>query len=843
LKNWIEQIMKVVSGTPTSTRTLAVCGLILYSWILLALGGWLFHRKTEYSCREGDPTRGPAQWEELFGPIDAVYTWVNGSDPQLIASMQRWKEALGVRVEDANITEISTKNRFRDNDELRYSLRSLMMYAPWIRHIFIVTNGQVPDWLDTSNPRVSVVPHSAIFPNRSHLPTFSSPAIESNLFRIPGLSRRWLYFNDDVFLMQRVYPTDWMTSPAPGRLAYKTFLAWPVPPCAQGCVDEWIGDQTCDLACNVSECRFDGGDCEGVDPMSLGSRFAPRRGCSQTCISSFGGDGVCDAVCNKRACAFDVGDCGLENLRMFDVNGTMTEGEDGVMFAVSVPPGLRAAAFNLSQVLPAAVADVRRSPNGIVSAASRPQDIPSVLVVLFSSARNGTAEFYFLNGTAGLPDDEEGEEGASSGGVVGILEDELPEAPSGLTFRLVVSKLFTGDDVSEMDDELFDEGEGFGNGGLMDDYFDDRFDDRFDVEGPFMERDDDLHYSDSWGDDEARRRSARRLSSAGARGLQGAGSRRRLLMDTFGGSLRHVNRLMDSEFGHQERYVIAHMPHMIDTEIFWAARRKWWTQWEATSSNRFRSASDMQFSFAYFNFMIEAAEEPDPMEVLESADVDGDGRLSFEELRLLARLTNRQAGALSMEESESLANQILESVAAASVWPMRHQAPLRFQQVIDSAPWVFETDGDVQALGPRRRYRTERADASVSKFLMIQNNLSTTVHELEEALAKRRKYFFLCINDNMDDEAADIGPAQAEVARFLRRLFPEPSPLERGGNGPRPTAGEGAPDTEPWPAHLAAFAAANLALMVLLAAAVRSGVVRQRRLLAGRRQALNVHSL
>ena len=36
------------------------------------------------------------------------------------------------------------------------------------------------------------------FSDRSHLPTFSSPAIEVHLHRIPGLSRHWLYFNDDV---------------------------------------------------------------------------------------------------------------------------------------------------------------------------------------------------------------------------------------------------------------------------------------------------------------------------------------------------------------------------------------------------------------------------------------------------------------------------------------------------------------------------------------------------------------------------------------------------------------------------------------------------------------------
>lgn len=50
-------------------------------------------------------------------------------------------------------------SRFEDNEELRYSLRSVEKHAPWVRHIFIVTNGQIPSWLNLDNPRVTVVTH------------------------------------------------------------------------------------------------------------------------------------------------------------------------------------------------------------------------------------------------------------------------------------------------------------------------------------------------------------------------------------------------------------------------------------------------------------------------------------------------------------------------------------------------------------------------------------------------------------------------------------------------------------------------------------------------------------
>ena len=35
--------------------------------------------------------------------------------------------------------------------------------------------------------------HEMIFANKSHLPTFSSPAIEANIHHIPGLSNRFMY--------------------------------------------------------------------------------------------------------------------------------------------------------------------------------------------------------------------------------------------------------------------------------------------------------------------------------------------------------------------------------------------------------------------------------------------------------------------------------------------------------------------------------------------------------------------------------------------------------------------------------------------------------------------------
>ena len=94
--------------------------------------------------------------------------------------------------------------RFRDYGMLQFSLRSFFKYAPWVNNFYIVTNGQVPVWLDTTHPRVHVVTHAEIFKHKGDLPTFNSNAIELNLHRIAGLSECFFYLNDDFFVSQPV---------------------------------------------------------------------------------------------------------------------------------------------------------------------------------------------------------------------------------------------------------------------------------------------------------------------------------------------------------------------------------------------------------------------------------------------------------------------------------------------------------------------------------------------------------------------------------------------------------------------------------------------------------------
>jgi len=82
-------------------------------------------------------------------------------------------------------------------------------FAPWIRHVYVVTAGQRPAWLRDDHAGLTLVDHRDIFPDAGALPTFNSHAIEAVLHRIEGLSDHYLYMNDDVMLARSQQPSQY----------------------------------------------------------------------------------------------------------------------------------------------------------------------------------------------------------------------------------------------------------------------------------------------------------------------------------------------------------------------------------------------------------------------------------------------------------------------------------------------------------------------------------------------------------------------------------------------------------------------------------------------------------
>lgn len=132
--------------------------------------------------------------------IDIVFSWVDGTALE-------FQRARALRMANYVVGEGDDASaRFRQIDELKYALRSVYMYAPWIRHIYIVTDSPRPRWL-AEHPDVTLVRSEDHFRDVTVLPTHNSHAVESQLHRIPGLAEHFIYSNDDMFFGRPVDPS------------------------------------------------------------------------------------------------------------------------------------------------------------------------------------------------------------------------------------------------------------------------------------------------------------------------------------------------------------------------------------------------------------------------------------------------------------------------------------------------------------------------------------------------------------------------------------------------------------------------------------------------------------
>jgi len=149
--------------------------------------------------------------------VDIVYLWVNGSDPAWRDKRRNAAKRLDAQGMRGLAPFSNVEGRYRDNEELRYSLRALERFFPHHGQVYLVNDGQVPDWL-AATPRLTVVDHRELIPTAC-LPTFDSVNIESYIHRIPNLSERYFYLNDDVFFGAPVRVEDWFWE-------HGTYVAW-----------------------------------------------------------------------------------------------------------------------------------------------------------------------------------------------------------------------------------------------------------------------------------------------------------------------------------------------------------------------------------------------------------------------------------------------------------------------------------------------------------------------------------------------------------------------------------------------------------------------------------------
>ncbi len=141
--------------------------------------------------------------------IDVVIPWVDPTDKEWQASKNKF-------LKDLNNDKVdNSENRFRDWDNFKYVFRGIDKFMPWVHKIYLITCGQVPDWMNKeADGRLVIVNHSDYIP-KEYLPTFSSHPIELNLHRIKELSEHFIYLNDDFFVINETSPEDFFVDGLP----------------------------------------------------------------------------------------------------------------------------------------------------------------------------------------------------------------------------------------------------------------------------------------------------------------------------------------------------------------------------------------------------------------------------------------------------------------------------------------------------------------------------------------------------------------------------------------------------------------------------------------------------
>lgn len=148
-------------------------------------------------------------------PIDAVILWVDGADEN------HKKKIIPFLKNPEVIRSKKFRTKFDQVDEVKFTIDSILKFAPYIRNIFIVTDNQTPHFLTDNNiknhyNKVSIIDHNIIFAGyEEYLPTFNCRPIETCIFRIPNLAEHFIYFNDDFFLINKTKPEDFFRNGAP----------------------------------------------------------------------------------------------------------------------------------------------------------------------------------------------------------------------------------------------------------------------------------------------------------------------------------------------------------------------------------------------------------------------------------------------------------------------------------------------------------------------------------------------------------------------------------------------------------------------------------------------------
>ena len=122
-------------------------------------------------------------------PIDIVIKYIDLSDKTL------------------NRTGINQIYKDENCEELKYSIRSILQYTPWVRKIYIIMPNEKVKFLKNEiNEKIIYIKDKEIL----GFDSANSPAFTFNLFKMSkfGITRNFIYMDDDCFFGQKIKKSD-----------------------------------------------------------------------------------------------------------------------------------------------------------------------------------------------------------------------------------------------------------------------------------------------------------------------------------------------------------------------------------------------------------------------------------------------------------------------------------------------------------------------------------------------------------------------------------------------------------------------------------------------------------
>ncbi len=150
--------------------------------------------------------------------IDLVVFWEDDTDIDYMRLKSVYR-----RNKDSVQRDIYEKHVFKDKENLRYFLRSVEKHLKFIRNIFIITNYELPSWINVCDRRIKPLSYRTIIPFNI-LPTFNYSVIENFLVNIPDLSDRFLYVSENSFFVRDVKRSFFFNDKGYPYIRFKNFF-------------------------------------------------------------------------------------------------------------------------------------------------------------------------------------------------------------------------------------------------------------------------------------------------------------------------------------------------------------------------------------------------------------------------------------------------------------------------------------------------------------------------------------------------------------------------------------------------------------------------------------------